>query len=735
MTEAKRFVRRNRVDERVAIGIAAVSGVIAATAGAEPTGSAGVDAVLVFLSVAAVVWASASAPWWASASACGVGAAIALQPVVAAIGLVGFIAGLVVGLRRQDQPELRAVVGGIAANVLIRSELDGFFGLSALIGISVLGALFLLGLRRRPSTIRRYGWITIASVLGLAVVAMLGLGIAVLSARPDLTNASRQSQAAIDSLNAGDYEVAAQTLQQASSSFGRADNRLGGLVALPSRLIPIVAQNVVAGADLSGAAQEATADAAAALGLVDAESLRLVDGAVDLEAVSAVEAPLVRVQDALADLSVVADDVESPWLLDRVQQELADLEADLDDNEPRLQNAIDAVRLAPQMLGADGERRYLILFTTPSEARGLGGFVGNYAEVTADNGKVEVLTFARRSDLDAVAKDGAVCTGCPQELLDRYGRFGLNSGPNGAVQNKVWTNITMPSHFPYVAESASILYPQSGGVPVDGVFVLDPYVVQELMQFTGPIDVPELGVTVEPDDAAQFIIEDQYLLAGNEGHVDRIDALQTLGERVVVRLLSGSLPRPAELSKVLSPLVEERRLLFWTDEAVEQDLLDRTGLLGSLPELGDDGGFSVSVTNASGSKIEIFLERTVDVRIEEDLSGNRELIADVTLTNGSPASGLPNYVIGNAVGLPDGWSRLFVSFYGPPSVVSVTLDGSPIEIEPATEAGWSAYGDFVDIPPGGTVHYTLVFALEPADPDSGDSNGPVEWFQPLVARE
>lgn len=94
MTAAKRFVPRNRVHEMVEIGIAVVSGVVAAAAGAEPIGSAGVDAVQVFLRVAAVVWASTSALWWASASACSVGAAIVLQPVVAAIGPVGFIAEL-----------------------------------------------------------------------------------------------------------------------------------------------------------------------------------------------------------------------------------------------------------------------------------------------------------------------------------------------------------------------------------------------------------------------------------------------------------------------------------------------------------------------------------------------------------------------------------------------------------------------------------------------------------------
>lgn len=735
MTETSRFVRRDRVDEPVAVGIGIVSGLLAATSGAQPTGSTSIDVLLVVVFVGSVVWASASAPWWAAALACGVGAAIALQPVVAAIGLAGFLGGLFVGAQRRDQPELRAVVGGIAANVLIRSEMDGFLGLSALIAMSVLASLFVLGVWRRPYVVRRATWLTLSTLVGVVVVVLLALGVAVFSTRTDLSNASQQSQSAIDSLNAGDYDLAAQKLNDASDSFGRADTRLSGFLALPSRFIPVVAQNLNAGADLADAADLATAEAASALAEVDTESLRLIGGAIDVNALRAVEAPLLRVQVALDDLSAVADEVESPWLLDRVQQELTELQVDLADNEPRLQNAIDAVRLAPQFLGAEEERRYLILFTTPSEARGLGGFIGNYAEVTVDNGRIEVPAFARRSDLDDVARDVAVCTGCSRALLDRYGRFGFNSGLDGAVQQGVWQNLTMPANFPYIAEAAAVLYPQSGGQPIDGVFVLDPYVIQELMQFTGPIEVPALGVTVQPDDAAQFIIEDQYLLAGNEGTDDRIDALQTLGEGVVARLLTGSLPAPAELAKNLGPLVEERRLLFWTDDLEEQDLLDRTGMLGSLPALGDDGGFSVSVSNASASKIEIFLDRTVEVRIEEDETGARQLIADVTLENRAPSEGLPGYVIGNEVGLPEGWSRLFVSFYGVPTLTSVTLDDVEIDVEPSIEAGWSVFGDFVDIAPGGSVHYTLVFELEPVDGEPSDSNVPVQWTQPLVDRE
>ena len=336
MTEQSRFIRRNRVDERTASVIAAAAGVIAAFAGAEPTGNSVVDVVLVVASVGAVVWASASAPWWAPTVAAGVGAVIALDPIVAAVGALGFAGGLFIGLRQQDQSAPRAVVAAIAMNVLIRSELGGFLGLSAIIGVTLGALLFVVGLRRRPSRVQRRGWVVAASAGGLAAVALVSLGVAGFAARPDLSRGTREANAAIDLLNNGDYQAAAARFSDASTSFRGAENKLGGPLAMPSRLIPGVAQNVAAGAELAAAAGEGTAEAAAALRAIDPASLRVVDGAIDLEAVAAVEAPLLQVERALADLDAVSADIESPWLLAPVQDELAELEDRLDANRPRL---------------------------------------------------------------------------------------------------------------------------------------------------------------------------------------------------------------------------------------------------------------------------------------------------------------------------------------------------------------------------------------------------------------
>ena len=623
-------------------------------------------------------------------------------------------------------------------NALCRSDLAPFFGSSAIVGVSCGVVLFVIGLSGRPPRVRQAGWIVVGGLGALALVGLLAVGLAAYSARPFVQSASTQTDLAIDAANNGDYDVAAARFDAAARSFGHADRLLGGPLALPAKLIPGVAQNVAAASDLSAVAAAGTAQASRSLQGVDATALRFTGGRIDVDAVRSLEAPLSDVDLAMNGLEESVASMASPWLVGRFRDELADLELDLAENQARLSSAIDAVQLAPQMLGADELRRYLVLFVTPAEARGIAGFVGNYAVVEVDSGSVSVTEFGRRSDLDEQLRDSpAICTGCSQEVLDRYGDFGLDDGPDGTASPTVWLNVTMPAHFPNTAETAHILFPQSGGQPIDGVVAVDPYVIEALMRYTGPIPVPELDVVVGPEDAAEFILERQYVLAGDESllGVDNqscVDALQTLGEGVIQRLLTGALPEPAEIARDLGPLVAEHRLMMWTDLPAEQELLEAVGLLGAMPELGPDGGFSVIVANTGENKIDVFLERDVDVRIEVLPDGARELVADVVLHNTAPSSGLPRYVIGNGFGLPAGTSRLRVNFFGPPSLVSAQLDGVDVAVEALPEAGWMGYATDVVIPPGSAVEYELRFALGPTPatvrPWVIRSSGPSRWW-------
>ena len=183
------------------------------------------------------------------------------------------------------------------------------------------------------------------------------------------------------------------------------------------------------------------------------------------------------------------NDADSPWLVEPADELLTSLSDELAENAPKLDNAIDAVDLAPALLGAEGPRVYLVLFTTPSEARALGGFPGNYAEITVDNGSFAMTAFGRVADLERAGVDAGARLAGPAEFLAEYGRYGFDKDGNGLVGTAGWRNLTMTPHFPHVAEVAAQLYRQSAGKEIDGVMVMDPYVVQALLEYTGPIQL------------------------------------------------------------------------------------------------------------------------------------------------------------------------------------------------------------------------------------------------------
>ena len=95
-----------------------------------------------------------------------------------------------------------------------------------------------------------------------------------------------------------------------------------------------------------------------------------------------------------------------------------------------------------------------------------------------------------------------------------------------------------------------------------------------------------------------------------------------------------------------------------------------------------------------------------DVRWDPETGQRRD--AAVTLENRAPTSGLPDYVIGNVVGLPTRTNRSYVSVYS-------TLDlaagrgsaGEPAPLQSEVGPASNVYSAFVDIPPGGSVQLEL----------------------------
>ncbi len=719
--------RRVRVDASTVwvTAIAVAAGVAAWFAPPEPTGSPTWDAVVRGAGVGLIVLIGARAPWWVVSVAAGAAVAVAVDPLLIVVAVAALGGALWVGSTRRDRPDLLALSLAVSFNVLLRAELADPFAVTAVVTGVVAAMLFVTGIRHYTKAARYVAWLGAGALVVLAVVATAGFGAEAVRARHELGGGRNTAELGVAALESGEFEEAEEWFRQSADLLEQAHEHLTQPIASAAGLVPIVAQHREAVVELSELGADGAAAVADALAEIDVNALRTVDGRIDLDAVSALNGPLTRVRGVLDDFQRTLDEVRSPWLVHRADIELDDFDESIAEHVPGIDEALTAIRLTPDMLGADAPRRYLVFFTTPSESRGLGGFVGNYAELTADDGQISMTQFGRAEDLDQLAAEAGARVSGPDEFLRQYGRFGYDVDGDGQVGDAAFRNLTMTPNFPWVGEVAADLYAQATGREVDGVLTMDPEVVAALLDYSGPIQLTTIDEVLTTDNAVPFLLRDQYVDAADKQQ--RIDALAEAAQLTFEALLAGELPEPVELAGDLGPLVGERRLLMWSRIPDEQALLERVNMAGAIPSPDGADGWSVTVSNGGGNKIDSFLERAARYESSTDPgTGATTATLRFELTNTAPADGLPPYVIGNRVGAPSGTSRLYVSFYSPLALTGVTLDGAPTGLAVGREAGWNVYSGFVDIPAGATATFELQLAGTVTRP--GDL---VTWEQPM----
>lgn len=690
--------RRSRT---IAFGVTVAGGAVAGAllTRAEPTGLTTSDALWSAALVAVAGFFGATARRWtwflpAGAAAMLGGDGVALACAGAAIAIA--FASVVLDTRSRARGALVTVLGVLA---LLRADSVGFHGATALVTAGAIAPLVFSGYthagRRARAQTRK-----VAAVAGAVIGLMLaGAALGIVSVQRDLAEGMRAVDSGMDAARDADDTLAAERLDVAARSLKSADDTLSSWFASPARSLPIVGPNIDSVGSLAAQASDVAAVSALAATTADVDALRFFDGRLDPQAVAAMQDPLERVHDALEGMNEAVGEERSPWLVPMVSQRLDDLGYRLDEAIPEAENAIQAISIAPKMLGADQPQRYLILFTTPVEARGRAGFPGNYAELVIDDGKMSLPVFGRVAELEAAGQGTERTITQPEEMVARYSRFDIAN---------TWRNLTMSPDFASIALAASELYPQSGGQPIDGVLAVDPAGLAALMRYTGEVEVPGLPEPLGPDNTEDYLLLGQYVMF-EEDNEQRLDVLDMVARTTFERLTTVDLPGPRVLSEQLDPVVDGGHIQIATLEPetfLPLQVLDETGWID--PNIDGTDAVMFTTANAGASKIDLFLRRSehYSVRWDPD-TGEVTATLRVSLENTSPTEGWPRYVIGNDVGLPEGTNRSYVSIYSPFSMEAARIGGQAAGLQAEVELGRNVYSTFVDIPPGGTVDIEL----------------------------
>lgn len=679
------------------VAAAAVAAVALTTA--EPTGSAVPDAFWSAALVAVVAFFGATARRWTWFLPAGVAGLIAGDSLALALAAVAIVVSFVSVMRDTRSRARGAFVASLGVIALLRADPIAFHGFSALLTALAVAPMVVSGYahagRRVQRRARRVAGIA-AAVIGLMIG---GAVLGVVSVTDEVADGVRSIDGGIAAARDADDDLAAAELDQAARSLASADATLSSWFVGPAKSLPIVGPNLEAVTSLASQATEVAQVTSLAASSADVDALRFVDGRLDPQAVADMQEPLAEVSRALDTLQEEVDEARSPWLMSLVSTRIDRLDEQIATAVPDARVAYDAVTVAPTLLGADGPQRYLVLFTTPVEARGRVGFPGNYAELVVDDGQLSMPVFGRVAELELAGRGTERTLQMSPEMVARYGRFDIEN---------TWRNLTMTPDFVSLALAAAELYPQSGGQPVDGVIGVDPAGLAALMRYTDPIPVEGRAEPLTSENVESFLLLEQYVQfeADND---DRVDMLDTVADHTFNGLTSADLPGPRALSEHLDRAVDGGHLQFVPFDPAAAFILQANGITGVMPQP-PEGGDTVTLTtaNGGGSKIDVFLARRQQYDVRWDpATGAVTSTLRVTLENHAPAEGWPHYVIGNSVGLPPGTNRSYVSIYSPFALDAARLGDQPVPIQSELELGHNVYSLFVDIPPGGTVDVEL----------------------------
>jgi hypothetical protein len=337
-------------------------------------------------------------------------------------------------------------------------------------------------------------------------------------------------------------------------------------------------------------------------------------------------------------------------------------------------NVLPAMEILQSALGANHSMRWLVVAQNPAESRGTGGIVGAYAIITAANGRLGIEQVGTDNNLHSLNAP-------PIDLgPDFNALYGTDPG--------IWQNTTLSPDFPSDAKIMVALWQKQSGEKVDGVIAVDPFVLAAILKASGPIHPPG-GVEVNSANVVAESLSLAYQRFTNQS--ERKLYLANLFGLTLKRLFTSGVS-PMSLALDLRGPLSEKRILAWSGDNKLESEIRSVGIAGTLSTDGP-GTYRVVVVNSAGNKMDYYLDRQVDLRVESCKPQSRVKISARFLLNVPRNERLVDYVAGRLdLGKSTsqgGSSSLRLSFYAPPgsTLDRITVDGKEVGAVEGTEKG------------------------------------------------
>ena len=375
-------------------------------------------------------------------------------------------------------------------------------------------------------------------------------------------------------------------------------------------------------------------------------------------------------------------------------------ETQLNDLADRVNALSNTFQILPTLLGDGQQRTYDVMAMTPSEMRSSGGLIGSVGDLTTSNGTVHIGDFRPNGD---------------------YLPYGI--GDHSADMKRVFTD-EGPLHmsfdirdlavFPNTADSAVAMQsvwnrtPWGQNTPLDGVIMVDPVFLQQLIAINGNVTLPD-GTVLTGDNTAEFLMNTVYQKYP-ENETDTLFGV--VASQAMKSMFShmdmGKLYKTGEM---LGTMAKGRHFTMYAfDEHVEQGI-QAAGFTGQTPNSEDDPSVGIYLTEQNPSKMGWYIKREAKIQRVNCDDGDLyhvEFMVHNTMTE-DEAKTLPMYITGNNSN-NTGKAMEKILFYAPQggSISNLMQLGGKVDaVKETTIDGVNAYETYAQVNPGQIATFTF----------------------------
>ena len=364
------------------------------------------------------------------------------------------------------------------------------------------------------------------------------------------------------------------------------------------------------------------------------------------------------------------------------------------------------------LLGAESPKTYLVLLQNNMELRPAGGFIGSFALVSFDGGRLVDISVS-----DVYSADGQLkgYVEPPAPIRDYLGEA------SWFLRDSNWD-----PDFPTSAKRAEWFLDKEINKAVDGVIAVDLELVKNILKETGPVYLADFSQEINSSnlyERTQYEVESEFF-PGSHKKATFLTALTRELLRIVSEAKSGDY---IKVAKAFYTGLEERSVQAYIHSPSAQQALSRLGWDGSaaIPVCESQGCYwdwmGLVEANVGVNKANYFIERKMHLSVEIDPTAISRKLDVTILNNANPGLG--------EGGRYKGYFRVMAPAYSEFGSVLVSEGSSPERITPEVSVvgGRKEAGVLVEITPGASK--TISFSWTSKHDFSGEKGEEIEQYR------